>query len=251
MAEKFEFKKLSETETAETVGDSATVLVEDGGVIKRTPKAQIGTVKTVNGVEPDETGDVKIAIDGDDVITQTKLEAALTEWEAESNTAVTFIEAYQQSNKGKARLEVSVSDIYNKYKNGEHVLIRLHLYDDVTINNVILRPGHEWTTFEEEIYFHGYMSTYEMDNLYHTTYFSLAVWGSGQDKHEVALSSYETIEHSKPSSVYNIDYKGNAWYKGTVEGTAMIVNSSTSGSTKRFKITVDDSGTISATELTT
>jgi hypothetical protein len=82
MAEKFEFKKLSETETVETVSDSATVLVEDGGVIKRTPKAQIGTVKTVNGVEPDETGDVKIAIDGDDVITQTKLEAALTEFES-------------------------------------------------------------------------------------------------------------------------------------------------------------------------
>ena len=41
--------------------------------------------------------------------------------------------------------------------------------------------------------------------------------------------------------------------KGVViEGLdALIINSSTSGSTKRFKITVDDSGTISATEVTT
>lgn len=31
----------------------------------------------------------------------------------------------------------------------------------------------------------------------------------------------------------------------------MILNSSTAGSTKKFKITVDDSGTLSATEVTT
>jgi hypothetical protein len=51
---------------------------------------------------------------------------------------------------------------------------------------------------------------------------------------------------------------GSGWRKkarsitkaGTVEGKAMIVKSSTEGSTKRFKITVDDSGTISATEVT-
>lgn len=41
--------------------------------------------------------------------------------------------------------------------------------------------------------------------------------------------------------------------KGVViEGLdALIINSSTSGSTKKFKITVDDTGTISATEVTT
>lgn len=42
----------------------------------------------------------------------------------------------------------------------------------------------------------------------------------------------------------------SAMYAGTVEGTAMIVKSSTSGSSKRFKITVDDSGVITATEIT-
>lgn len=52
------------------------------------------------------------------------------------------------------------------------------------------------------------------------------------------------------SNAHTLDWSGNAWYAGTVEGTAMIVKSSTAGSSKRFKITVDDTGTISATEVT-
>lgn len=52
------------------------------------------------------------------------------------------------------------------------------------------------------------------------------------------------------SNAHTLDWSGNAWFAGTVEGTAMIVKSSTAGSSKRFKITVDDSGNISATEVT-
>lgn len=52
------------------------------------------------------------------------------------------------------------------------------------------------------------------------------------------------------SNAHTLDWNGNAWYAGTVEGTAMIVKSSTEGSSKRFKITVDDSGAITATEIT-
>lgn len=51
------------------------------------------------------------------------------------------------------------------------------------------------------------------------------------------------------SNAYTLDWDGNGWFAGTVEGTALIVKSSTPNSTKRFKITVDDSGTISATEI--
>lgn len=51
------------------------------------------------------------------------------------------------------------------------------------------------------------------------------------------------------SNAHTLDWNGNAWYSGTVEGTAMIVKSSTEGSAKRFKITVDDTGAISATEV--
>ena len=58
-----------------------------------------------------------------------------------------------------------------------------------------------------------------------------------------------TSDNSR-SNAHTLDWSGNAWYAGTVEGTAMIVKSSTSGSSKRFKITVDDSGAITATEIT-
>ena len=51
------------------------------------------------------------------------------------------------------------------------------------------------------------------------------------------------------SNAHTLDWEGNAWYAGTVEGTGVIVKSSTEGSTKRFKITVDDSGTLTATEV--
>lgn len=51
-------------------------------------------------------------------------------------------------------------------------------------------------------------------------------------------------------NAHTLDWNGNAWYSGTVEGTAMIVKSSTYGSSKRFKITVDDDGVITATEIT-
>ena len=68
-------------------------------------------------------------------------------------------------------------------------------------------------------------------------------------------NKYAHIVGNGPSAVqrsnaHTLDWSGNAWYAGTVEGTAMIVMSSTTDSTKRFKITVDDSGTISATEVT-
>ena len=44
------------------------------------------------------------------------------------------------------------------------------------------------------------------------------------------------------SNAHTLDWSGNAWFAGTVEGTALILPSSTAGSTKKFKITVDDSG---------
>ena len=42
-----EFKKLSEVELIEEVSDGATVLVEDGGEIKRVPKSAVGGAMTV------------------------------------------------------------------------------------------------------------------------------------------------------------------------------------------------------------
>ena len=52
------------------------------------------------------------------------------------------------------------------------------------------------------------------------------------------------------SNAHTLDWDGNAWYAGTVEGKALILPSSTENSTKKFKITVNDSGTLTATEVT-
>ena len=56
--------------------------------------------------------------------------------------------------------------------------------------------------------------------------------------------------HTARSNAHTLDWSGNAWFAGTIEGKALILPSSTKGSTKRFKITVDDSGTLTATEIT-
>ena len=54
---------------------------------------------------------------------------------------------------------------------------------------------------------------------------------------------------SARSNAYTLDWEGNGRYYGTIEGRALILPSFTKGSTKKFKITVDDSGTITATEI--
>ena len=55
---------------------------------------------------------------------------------------------------------------------------------------------------------------------------------------------------SKRSNCHTIDWNGNAWFSGAIESKSIIISSSTADSTKRFRITVDDSGAISATEVT-
>ena len=55
-------------------------------------------------------------------------------------------------------------------------------------------------------------------------------------------------EFDKLSNAYTLDWDGNGWFAGNVEGSAIIIRSSTEGSTKTFKLTVDDSGTISVVE---
>lgn len=61
---------------------------------------------------------------------------------------------------------------------------------------------------------------------------------------------YDAATVHNPATLKLVNLGGT---KGVViEGLdALIINSSTPGSTKKFKITVDDAGTISATEVTT
>lgn len=53
-------------------------------------------------------------------------------------------------------------------------------------------------------------------------------------------------DHSR-SNAHTLDWDGNAWFAGSVEGTALIL---TSPGGKRFKVTVDDSGNLAAAEIT-
>ena len=55
---------------------------------------------------------------------------------------------------------------------------------------------------------------------------------------------------TKRSNAHTLDWDGNAWYAGYVEGKKFILPSTTAGSTKRFAITVDDTSTLSVTEVT-
>ena len=49
------------------------------------------------------------------------------------------------------------------------------------------------------------------------------------------------------SNAHTLDWDGNAWFAGSVEGTAIILTSSNG---TRFKVTVSDSGTLTATKIT-
>ena len=50
------------------------------------------------------------------------------------------------------------------------------------------------------------------------------------------------------SNAYTLDWNGNGWFAGNVEASAIILRSSTEGSTKTFKLTINDSGELSISE---
>lgn len=52
------------------------------------------------------------------------------------------------------------------------------------------------------------------------------------------------------SNAYTLDWDGNGWFAGNVEATAIILRSSTEGSTKTFKLTINDNGELSIVENT-
>jgi hypothetical protein len=56
-----EFKKLSEVEQIETASDNATVLIEEGGEIKRVPKKEVGGAGIPTAIIKDSSYDNAIA----------------------------------------------------------------------------------------------------------------------------------------------------------------------------------------------
>ena len=51
------------------------------------------------------------------------------------------------------------------------------------------------------------------------------------------------------SNARTLDWSGNQWLAGTIEASALILRSTTSGSTKKFRISVDDTGALSTEEV--
>ena len=89
---------------------------------------------------------------------------------------------------------------------------------------------------------------------FHTTASGQCSHAEGKYNIEDTTDKYAHIvgngtNETSRSNAHTLDWSGNAWFAGTVEGKALILPSSTEGSTKKFKITVDDSGAISATEV--
>lgn len=81
-----EFKKLSEVEQIETASDNATVLVEEGGEIKRVPKKEVGGAGIPTAIIKDSGYDNAI------VGVQTMISAPEYTYECIN---MTFEEAYQ------------------------------------------------------------------------------------------------------------------------------------------------------------
>lgn len=65
--------------------------------------------------------------------------------------------------------------------------------------------------------------------------------------HIVGNGYVTTSKETVRSNAHTLDWEGNAWFAGSVEGTALIL---TSPGGKRFKVTVSESGSLTAAEIT-
>lgn len=56
---------------------------------------------------------------------------------------------------------------------------------------------------------------------------------------------------SERHNAFEVDWDGNVWAQGSLEGTALILKSSTAGSEKRFVVRVNDAGVLSVEDIDT
>lgn len=89
-----EFKKLSEVEQIKTASDNATVLIEEGGEIKRVPKKEVGGAGIATAIIKDSNYDNAIA-----GLLQPR--ARMAETTAYECINMTFEEAYQIMSRGE------------------------------------------------------------------------------------------------------------------------------------------------------
>ena len=84
---------------------------------------------------------------------------------------------------------------------------------------------------------------------------------SGKSQHVEGVANIEDTEDkyihiagngtlpTDRSNAYTLDWSGNAWFAGTVSTDAVILRSSTEGSTKTFRLTVNDNGELAVSEI--
>ena len=53
------YKKIVDVETVEALNDAATVFINDNGAMKQVAADKFGTVKSIDGIMPDETGNIE------------------------------------------------------------------------------------------------------------------------------------------------------------------------------------------------
>lgn len=70
-----------------------------------------------------------------------------------------------------------------------------------------------------------------------------------ENKYVKIIGNGTSLADNKRSNAYTLDWEGNAWFAGDVETNSIILRSSTPGSTKKFKLSIDDSGTLTTTEI--
>lgn len=232
----YEFKKLSEVQAMDVVPEGAKVLAEANGQIVRVPGSGLGS-GTGGGVQPDwnENDETSKAYILNRPFYEDKL--LIVTYNAVAGNETTTLTWYKVSDavpsidaeQGK---EVSVwlngqsgdSIIDSVFEDGYFVSEMMAVV--ALTDNFKIVFGEETATFPEK-------GTYFI-SMNGITVNGIAAFGSSEP---------EISWDGNPGSVKKIDEKF------IPDMTSVVLKSSTADSTKRFKITVNDSGALTATEV--
>lgn len=224
-----ETKRITDLTILESLSDAANVLVEENGEAKRVPANKLGGASSWNDLT-----DKPVVVGGSDTLTW----SAITE------------ETYNPS--------LTVAELY--YPVSDAVLTM----DDLASGGMLSAPsmGDDFTFTAEECYEYApeliliadlFFAVAEDDFTFSSDDFTIAFPKAGLYANldlapidfALTVNGYDGFEMAeKIDPAYLPD---NVVQNGDTE---LILKSSTSGSTKQFKITVDDSGTLTATEYT-
>lgn len=194
----YEFKKLSDVAVVETPTDTANVLIEEDGVIKKAPKSAVGGA---GGIEVASVAEVGQTI----VVKAVDENGKPTEWECID--APVFI----------VRLDL------DDYGSG--------LY----LNNCDFDELRQMLNMNQStiLYYYG-------------RYYCLTEWSNNVATYSRVCLDDGVLFYFE---AFEIDFTQNI-INDRIAMSTMRRRSSTPGSSKVFEITVDDSGTITATEVT-